>query len=72
MTKLNPENVAISRRLRKLEDGYGLVPETEFSKRLRERLEAGVRRVAELGAQEGRRARTPERDPEKLSQRRPS
>ena len=58
---------AISRRLRKLEDRYGLVPETEFSKRLRERLAAGLRRVAEFDAQEGRPARNPERDPEELS-----
>ena len=36
----------IYRRLCKLEAGWGLVPETEDDKRLRERLEAGRRRVA--------------------------
>ena len=38
----------ISRRLRKLEDILGPPIETEFSRLLRERLEAGRRRVAEL------------------------
>ena len=36
----------INRRLRKLEEGFGLVPETEDDRRLRERLEAGRRRLA--------------------------
>ena len=40
----------INRRLRKLEEGFGLVPETEDDRRLRERLEAGRRRVAEARA----------------------
>jgi hypothetical protein len=37
----------IVRRLRKLEDRFGLAPETEFDRQLRERIEAGRRRVAE-------------------------
>ena len=40
---------AMSRRLRKLEDRFGLAPETEFSKQLRERLERARRRLAEAG-----------------------
>jgi len=37
----------LSRRLRKLEDRFGLAPETEFDRQLRLRIEAGRRRVAE-------------------------
>jgi hypothetical protein len=37
----------IARRLRKLEEGLGLLPETEEDRRLWERLEAGRRRMAE-------------------------
>lgn len=37
----------LSRRLRKLEDRFGLAPETEFERRLRVRIEAGRRRLAE-------------------------
>ena len=40
----------ISRRLRKLEEGFGLVPETEEGQRLRERLEAWHRRLLEARA----------------------
>ncbi len=42
----------LSRRLRKLEDLYQIGPETEFDRRLRERIEAGRRRLAELEARE--------------------
>src|SRR5579862_2362457 len=38
----------LSRRLRKLEERLAPPIETEFSRRLRARLEAGLRRVAEL------------------------
>ena len=37
----------IARRLRRLEDRFGLEPETEASRELRRRMEAGRRRVAE-------------------------
>ncbi|HLM98523.1 MAG TPA: hypothetical protein VK335_04540 [Bryobacteraceae bacterium] len=37
----------ISRRLRKLEDRFGLAPETEFDRQLRAQIEAGRRRVAQ-------------------------
>ena len=40
---------AIHRRLRKLEEGLGLVPETEQEKRLRARLEAARARMAAWG-----------------------
>jgi len=40
----------ISRRLRQLEEGLGIGPETEFTRRLRERIWAGLRRVAEVRA----------------------
>jgi Mg-chelatase subunit ChlI len=36
-----------ARRLRRLEDRFGLKPETEASRELRRRIEAGRRRVAE-------------------------
>jgi hypothetical protein len=49
---------AITRRLRKLEDRFGPPVETESSRRLRERLEAGRRRVAEL---RGRPVQAPQR-----------
>jgi hypothetical protein len=39
----------IHRRLRKLEAGWGLVPETEDEKRLRARLEAGRARLVACG-----------------------
>ena len=39
----------IHRRLRKLEEGLGLIPETEDEKRLRARLEAARARMAALG-----------------------
>ncbi len=39
----------IHRRLRKLEAGWGLVPETEDEKRLRARLEAGRARLVASG-----------------------
>jgi hypothetical protein len=39
---------SINRRIRKLEEKYGLGPvETEFSRRLRERIEEGRRRLGE-------------------------
>jgi hypothetical protein len=39
---------SIDRRIRRLEEKYGLGPvETEFSRRLRERIEEGRRRLAE-------------------------
>ena len=38
------------RRLQKLEDGFGLGPETESERQLRARIEEGRRRVAELRA----------------------
>jgi hypothetical protein len=41
----------IHRRLRKLEAGWGLVPETEEEKRLRARLEAGRARLVACGYQ---------------------
>ena len=37
----------IARRVRRLEDRFGLEPETEASRELRRRMEAGRRRVAE-------------------------
>jgi len=37
---------AVTRRLRRLEDRFGPAIETEFSRRLHERMEAGRRRVA--------------------------
>jgi hypothetical protein len=37
----------IVRRLRRLEDRFGLAPETEFDRQLRGRIEAGQRRVAD-------------------------
>ena len=58
----------ISRRLRKLENSFGLAPETEFSKRLRERIEGALRRVAEFDAREGRPPRNvAKREPEEVS-----
>ena len=42
---------AIHRRLRKLEAGWGLVPETEDEKRLRTRIEAGRARLVACGYQ---------------------
>ena len=41
---------AISRRLRQLEENLGAGPETEFTRRLRERIEAGRRHLAEARA----------------------
>ena len=41
----------IHRRLRKLEEGLGLGPETEDEKRLRARLEAGLARLVAAGYQ---------------------
>jgi hypothetical protein len=38
---------AIARRLRRLEDRYGPPVETEYSRELQRRIEAGCRRVAE-------------------------
>ena len=43
----------LSRRLRKLEDHYRIGPETEFDQRLRERIAAARRRLAEFASQEG-------------------
>jgi len=43
----------ISRRIRKLEERFGPPVETEFTRRLRERIEAGRRRVAQWREQEG-------------------
>jgi hypothetical protein len=43
----------IARRLQKLERGFGLGPETEDDRRLRERLETARRRAAERRAREG-------------------
>ena len=43
----------ISRRLQRLEEGFGLGPETEEDRRLRERLEKFRRRIAERRAREG-------------------
>ena len=40
---------AIHRRLRKLEEGLGLIPQTEDEKRLRARLEAARARMAAVG-----------------------
>jgi hypothetical protein len=37
----------IARRLHRLEERFGLQPETEFDRRLRARIEAGQRRIAE-------------------------
>jgi hypothetical protein len=37
----------LSRRLRKLEDRFGLRPETEFERKLREAMKAGERRLAQ-------------------------
>ena len=42
---------AIHRRLRKLEEGLGLLPETEDEKRLRARIEAGRARLIASGYQ---------------------
>ena len=42
---------AIHRRLRKLEAGWGLVPQTEDDRRLRARLEAGRARLVTCGYQ---------------------
>jgi len=41
----------VSRRLRRLEERFGPAIETEFTRRLRERIEAGRRRVAVAAAQ---------------------
>ena len=38
---------AMDRRLRRLEDRYGPPMETEYSRELQRRIEAGLRRVAE-------------------------
>ena len=43
----------IARRLQRLEEGFGLGPETEQDRQLRERLEALRRRAAERRAREG-------------------
>jgi hypothetical protein len=43
----------IARRLQRLEEGFGLGPETEEDRRLRERLEKFRQRVAERRAREG-------------------
>jgi hypothetical protein len=45
---------AIVRRLRRLEDRFYPSVETEFSRRLRERVEAARRRLAESDAGDGR------------------
>jgi hypothetical protein len=37
----------IARRLQRLEEGFGFQPETEFDRRLRARIEAAQRRLAE-------------------------
>jgi hypothetical protein len=37
----------INRRLRKLEDRFGLAPETEFERRLRQAIAAALQRLAE-------------------------
>ena len=44
---------SISRRIRRLEESFGPPVETEFARRLRERIEAGRRRVAQWRAREG-------------------
>jgi hypothetical protein len=44
---------SISRRIRRLEERFGPPVETEFTRRLRERIEAGRRRVAQWREQEG-------------------
>ena len=43
----------IARRLQRLEEGFGLGPETEHDRRLRERLATLRRRAAERRAREG-------------------
>jgi hypothetical protein len=43
----------IARRLQRLEEGFGLGPETEHDRLLRERLEKFRQRVAERRAREG-------------------
>jgi hypothetical protein len=43
----------IARRLQRLEEGFGLGPETEENRRLRERLETARRRTAERRVREG-------------------
>ena len=43
---------SISRRIRRLEERFGPAVETAFSRRLRERIEAGRRRVAQWREQE--------------------
>lgn len=45
---------AIDRRLRRLEDRFCPPVETEFSRRIQERIEAGWRRVSESDVQDGR------------------
>jgi hypothetical protein len=37
----------IARRLHRLDESFGLQPETEFDRRLRARIEAGQRRLVE-------------------------
>ena len=43
----------IARRLQRLEEGFGLGPETEEDRRLRERLESSRRRAAAVRVREG-------------------
>ena len=43
----------IARRLQRPEEGFGLGPETEEDRRLRERLESSRRRVAGVWVREG-------------------
>jgi hypothetical protein len=57
----------IIRRLRRLEDRLGPPVETEFSRCLRERIEAGRRRLAESGPQDGRMRNTGAREPQDIS-----
>jgi hypothetical protein len=52
---------SIDRRVRRLEDRFGSAVETEFSRRLRERLEAARRRLQE--AEERGLYKPPERGP---------
>jgi hypothetical protein len=44
---------AISKRLGRLEDRFGLGPETEYDRQVRERVETFLRRVAERRARGG-------------------
>ena len=57
----------IIRRLRRLEDRFGPPVETEFSRRLRERIEAARRRLAEYEAKDGRVCNAGAREREDLS-----